>query len=70
MEVSEAELRDMVRTAIANQTGRGSGPAAVHHAHASHALLPLARGGDDTGACIIEPSVRCTHCGYCLSFGH
>ncbi len=28
--------------------------------HASHALLPLARGGDGDGACLIEPSVRCT----------
>ena len=40
-------------------------------AHASHAMLPLARGGDaDDGACLIEPSVRCNHCGYCLSYGH
>ena len=33
--------------------------------HASHALLPLVRGGDGDGACLIEPSVRCNHCGYC-----
>ena len=38
--------------------------------HASHALLPLVRGGDGDGACLIEPSVRCNHCGYCLSYGH
>jgi hypothetical protein len=38
--------------------------------HASHGLLPLARGGDGDGACLIEPSVRCNHCGYCLSLGH
>jgi len=39
--------------------------------HASHALLPLARGGDaDEGACLIEPAVRCNHCGYCVSYGH
>lgn len=35
---------------------------------AAFALLPLARGGD--GPCLIEPGVRCSHCGYCLSFGH
>jgi hypothetical protein len=40
------------------------------HAHASHARLPLARGGDGEGACLIEPAVRCNHCGFCLSFGH
>jgi len=38
--------------------------------HASHGVFPLARGGDDDGACIIEPSVGCTHCGYCVSYGH
>jgi hypothetical protein len=38
--------------------------------HASHHLLPLARGGDLDGACLIEPTVRCNHCGYCLSYGH
>jgi hypothetical protein len=32
--------------------------------------LPLASGGDDDGACLIEPSVRCNHCGYCQSYGH
>jgi hypothetical protein len=29
----------------------------------------LASGGDD-GACLIEPTVRCTHCGFCQSLGH
>ncbi len=28
------------------------------------------RSGDEDGACLIEPSVRCNHCGYCLSLGH
>ncbi|HEX4348543.1 MAG TPA: hypothetical protein VHZ73_13290 [Vicinamibacterales bacterium] len=75
MEVSDTELRDMVRAAIVRQSGAiaGTGSAAgapMPAVHASHGLLPLARGGDADGACIIEPSVRCTHCGYCLSYGH
>jgi hypothetical protein len=37
--------------------------------HASHLRLPLV-SGDEDGACLIEPSVRCNHCGYCLSLGH
>ena len=45
-------------------------PAAAFAAHVSHLRLPLVRGGDDDGACIIEPTVRCTHCGYCQSLGH
>jgi hypothetical protein len=71
MDVSETELREMVRAAIRAQALR-LGPSGLRsgQAHASHAQLLLPRGGDDTGACVIEPSVRCTHCGYCLSFGH
>jgi hypothetical protein len=40
------------------------------HLHASHGMLPLARGSDGDGACLIEPAVRCSHCGYCVSYGH
>lgn len=72
MDVSEAELREMVRAAIARQTGASTvgAQASMTVVHASHAMLPLSRGGDTDGACIIEPSVRCNHCGYCLSYGH
>ena len=40
------------------------------HTTAAFARLPVLRGGDDDGNCIIEPAVRCNHCGYCQSFGH
>jgi hypothetical protein len=71
--VTDDELRELVREAIRRRTGRVVGAAPVappFGEHASHALLPLARGGDGDGACLIEPSVRCNHCGYCLSYGH
>jgi hypothetical protein len=77
MEVSEPELRAMVRDAIARQAGlpHAAAPAAAPSVdacrlHASHGLMPLARGADGDGACLIEPAVRCNHCGYCLSYGH
>jgi hypothetical protein len=77
MDVSEQDLRAMVRDAIARHAGTtpASAPAPASPAdacrlHASHGLLPLARGGDGDGACLIEPAVRCNHCGYCLSYGH
>ena len=80
MEVSEHELRAMVREAIAKHAGHApvsSSPATAPapsldacRQHASHGLLPLLRGGDDDGACLIEPAVRCNHCGFCLSYGH
>ena len=71
--MNDAELREMVRDAIRRRTGRegdAASAALLVREHASHALLPLARGGDGDGACLIEPSVRCNHCGYCLSYGH
>lgn len=41
---------------------------ASHRHHASHGLFVLQSAGD--GACLIEPAVACTHCGYCKSYGH
>jgi hypothetical protein len=72
--ISDDALRELVREAIARRagnTGRAPEPnAASFRLHASHGLLPLARGGDGDGACLIEPTVRCNHCGYCQSYGH
>ena len=77
----ERELSDELREhgargdrAASTSGASGDSPhaagAAVARPHASHALLPLVRGGDGDGACLIEPAVRCNHCGYCLSYGH
>ncbi len=74
--MNDDELRAMVRASIARHIGPAPEPSAAPipgtflRAHASHALLPLVRGGDGDGACLIEPAVRCNHCGYCQSFGH
>jgi hypothetical protein len=44
---------------------------ATYVANASFVRLPLPSGGDDqSGVCLIEPAVRCSHCGYCQSYGH
>jgi hypothetical protein len=71
--MTDDELRALVREAIARRTPPEPQELPVRvacHVHASHGVLPLERGGDGEGACLIEPSVRCNHCGYCLSFGH
>jgi hypothetical protein len=75
--MTDDELRTLVREAIARRTRPSQHILSLEPldlrlgaAHASHGMLPLARGGDGDGACLIEPSVRCNHCGYCLSFGH
>ena len=75
----------MVRASIARQLGSpahetvdppsphggfGATDAPYASRHAAFLRLPLTSGGDDDGACLIEPSVRCYHCGYCQSYGH
>jgi hypothetical protein len=69
----------MIRDSIARHTGGagsarpfGSAPdsVVVFNAHVSHLRLPVVRGSDEDGACIIEPAVRCNHCGFCQSLGH
>jgi hypothetical protein len=73
--MTDQELREMIRASIARHLGTGGEPArrdpgtTFDGAHASHLRLPLV-SGDEDGACVIEPSVRCNHCGYCLSLGH
>jgi hypothetical protein len=38
---------------------------------ASHVLLKVIPGSQiDDGMCVIEPAVRCNHCGFCQSYGH
>ena len=70
--MTEHELRLLVREAIARQKGVGSHfPAAdwpnMTPDPISHGQFDVPSGSD---ACIIEPSVPCTHCGYCKSYGH
>ncbi len=77
MNISEEELRAMVREAIARTSP--SSPKTMKAVemrpstggiHPSHSRLALAVGGDAEGRCLIEPAVACTHCGYCQSMGH
>jgi hypothetical protein len=71
--MTDQELRELVRDAVVRHLHLDAAvpdPLVSAGPHASHALLPLVRGGDTDGACLIEPAVRCTHCGYCQSYGH
>lgn len=74
--ISEQDIRAMVREALARHAAPAPrleepDPAvAFARAHASHLRLQLSRGSEDDGACLIEPAVRCSHCGFCQSFGH
>jgi hypothetical protein len=78
--MNDNELRALVRDAVARHLGRRDdpdpslpilterAPVPGYARHASHAqYLTLVNIGDD---CVIEPSVKCNHCGYCKSHGH
>lgn len=83
MQITEPELRALIRDAIARHTAGGSvrpslqaAPAPAPAArvdsglqiHASHSLFLVA--GPPDGECVIEAGHRCDHCGYCKSLGH
>ena len=59
-----------VSTGVHPSSDPGPDAASAFSAHVSHLRLQFPRGGDDDGACLIEPAVRCTHCGFCQSYGH
>jgi hypothetical protein len=70
--MNEDALRTLVREAIAKRsTGQAEETASSQRlalaSHASHFRYALPGSG---GACLIEPSVQCNHCGYCQSHGH
>jgi hypothetical protein len=72
--MNEQELRALVREAIDRNLRRPDEPKSTPSAfsdHASHILLKVTPGSQvEDGMCVIEPAVRCTHCGFCQSYGH
>ncbi len=72
--MTDEEIRSLVREAMA----RRAAPHAVDRSeladvvrlHPSQVRVRLGPGGDAEGMCVIEPSVRCVHCGYCQTLGH
>ncbi len=81
--MTDEQLRALVRDAVARHLGRdpqGAGAPAplaarmphvlAHASHGRYALAPAVDEAGGAGPCLIEPSVRCNHCGYCQSHGH
>jgi hypothetical protein len=74
--MNEQEVRALVREAIERHLGRpdegvrGKGRGALAP-YPSHVLLNVLPGSEvDEGMCVIEPAARCSHCGFCQSYGH
>jgi hypothetical protein len=78
--MNEQDVRALVREAIERHLGRPGGakvmpdetrPLPHDLRHSSHLLLSVLPGSEvDDGMCVIEPAVRCNHCGFCQSYGH
>jgi hypothetical protein len=81
--MTDEELRALVRDAIARHLGPGPGlgeravyrmhnarPVPPWRAHPSFGKFLVMRGDEQGGACLIEPTVACNHCGFCQSYGH
>ncbi len=63
-------VSDTIRGVSDTERDSEPDPERDFQANDAFAMLPLARGRDGDGPCLIEPGVRCTHCGFCVSFGH
>ena len=68
--MTEQELRQLVRDAIAQQMHTPRADAHVHVPVQTISFGQFAVPPGPDGTCIIEPSVMCNHCGYCKSYGH
>ena len=63
-------LRDAIARHTRPEAATPSARPAFEGRHASHGRFLIVAGADGDGACLIEPAVVCTHCGFCQSFGH
>jgi hypothetical protein len=73
--MNEQDVRELVREAIERHLARPEerrGTRSLSFGeHPSHVMLKVIPGSQiDDGTCVIEPAVRCNHCGFCQSYGH
>ncbi len=79
--MTEDEIRAVIRQVLAAKglspasAGKGLSPASAAPASPSHHCASGGRFGMLTATpvgspCVIEPTVGCNQCGYCVSLGH
>ncbi len=74
--MTDEEIRALVRAAVSRHLGQESpspgqpAPPPSWRAHPSFGRFLVTSGTEEGGPCLIEPNVRCNHCGYCQSYGH
>ena len=71
----EDELRALVREAVSRHLAHSTAqatpnPSAAWKTHVSHGRFVYLAPAEPDSPCIVEPQVRCHHCGFCQSYGH
>jgi hypothetical protein len=79
----EDEIRALVRNAVARHfgdpaAGAGCATPPAHGVpvppawkqHIAHGRFVFLAPTDPDAPCIVEPHVKCHHCGFCQSYGH
>ena len=47
-----------------------AGDASSWKSHLSHGRFVFLAPAEPDAPCVVEPAVRCHHCGFCQSYGH
>lgn len=71
--IDEDRIRALVRTVLASRLDAVPQPVAqpqAWKAHFSHARFLSLAPVEPDAPCVVEPHVRCNHCGFCQSYGH
>lgn len=73
----EDELRALIRDAVARHLAAVPVPvspvapsAPAWTSHLSHGRFVFLAPTEPDAPCVVEPHVRCHHCGFCQSYGH
>lgn len=74
--MNDAELRSLIRAAVQRHIASSNEPVSTKLAMVQESEVGMAfgqyhleRAAGDT-MCLIEPAVRCNHCGFCKCHGH
>ena len=76
----EDQLRTLIRDAIAQHLGTEGRATSLRPAglpsgtnsttHLAHGRFVFLAPTEPDAPCVVEPQVRCHHCGFCQSYGH
>lgn len=73
--MTEDQVRALVRDALARHlhgVGTDGSPSrpSPSPAHIAHGRFVFLAPSDPDAPCVVEPQVKCHHCGFCQSYGH